>query len=163
MRKIIFPFCKLSKCFFPWFPWHCRNQFFRTEGAEDSHRAALSTLCALMGCHGNLPPFSSRWPHILLRTLFRCSTNNLWFYLPFIWGFHNMESWSFVISTHTGTSVPTAFAHVTFVSVLSLWAQTWSPMTTSFASLWIFFFFWLKILVSVFWSKQNHFRLKSNH
>lgn len=61
-------------------------------------------------------------------------------YLPFIWGFHNRESWSFVISNRTGTSVPMAFAHVTFVSVLSLWSQTWSPMTTSFASLWIFFF-----------------------
>lgn len=33
---------------------------------------------------------------------------------------------------------PLPFLMSTFVSALSFWAPTWSPMTTSFASLWIF-------------------------
>lgn len=162
MRKIIFPFCKLSKCFFPWFPWHCRNQFFRTEGAEDSHRAALSALCALVGCHGNLPPFSSRRPHILLQTLFRCSTNNLWFYL---FAFHLRISQQGVLVLCDLD--PHRYFRPHGLCSCHLCLRPFSLVPDMIANdnfICIFVnFFWLKILVSVFWSKQNHFRLKTNH
>lgn len=99
-----------------------------------------------MGCHGNLPPFSSRQPHIFLQTLFRCYTNNSWsfffFFLPFIWGFHNRGLGPLFLSMWYGPAQvlpsPLPFLMSTFVSALSFWAPTWSPMTTSFASLWIF-------------------------
>lgn len=97
-----------------------------------------------MGCHGNLSPFSSGRPHILLQTLFRCYTNNsnnsCFFFLSFE-DFTTGSLGPLFLSMWYGPAqvLPSPLPlFMSFVSVLSFWAPTWSPMTISFASLWIF-------------------------